>query len=145
MTKVFQDFLKICVNRNQRPLITVHANLEEILENLGHQISLRPGQLFRVGTGEHSDSLALDPYLRISPHLIRFFSNLPNAVLELKTKSDHVDHLLDLSHGGKTVIAWSLNPEIVIEQEEHKTAVLCSSCSMTISGFSDHAITVLPP
>ena len=107
-----------------KPLITVHANLEEILENLGHQISLRPGQLFRVGTGEHSDSLALDPYLRISPHLIRFFSNLPNAVLELKTKSDHVDHLLDLPHGGKTVIAWSLNPEIVIEQEEHKTARL---------------------
>ncbi|MEC7087166.1 MAG: hypothetical protein VXW83_07110, partial [SAR324 cluster bacterium] len=72
-----------------KPLITVHANLEEILENLSHQISLRPGQLFRVGTGEHSDSLALDPYLRISPHLIRCFSNLPNAVLELKTKSDH--------------------------------------------------------
>ena len=107
-----------------KPLITVHANLEEILENLKNQISTRPRQLFRVGTGEHSDSLALDPYLRISPHLIRFFSNLPNAILELKTKSHHVDHLLDLPHGGKTVIAWSLNPETIIEQEEYKTARL---------------------
>ena len=107
-----------------KPLITVHANLEEILENLKNQISTRSRQLYRVGTGEHSDSLALDPYLRISPHLIRFFSNLPNAILELKTKSHHVDHLLDLPHGGKTVIAWSLNPETIIEQEEYKTARL---------------------
>ena len=107
-----------------KPMITVHANLEEILENLKNRISNRNGQLFRVGTGEHSDSLALDPFLRISPPLIRFFSHLSNAVLELKTKSDHVDHLLDLPHGGKTVIAWSLNPEVIVEQEEHKTARL---------------------
>ena len=107
-----------------KPVITIHANLEEILEQVGRLTSAQPGTLFRVGTGEHSDSLALDHILGIKAHVIRYFAKLPNALLELKTKSKHVDHLLDLPHGGKTVISWSVNPEIIVEQEEHKTARL---------------------
>ena len=42
----------------------------------------------------------------------------------MKTKSKHVEHLLELPHGGKTLISWSLNPDTVIEKEEHKTARL---------------------
>ncbi len=89
-----------------KPVITVHANLEEILEQVRQRTSSQPNTLFRVGTGEHSDSLALDQILGINPHVIRFFAGLPNTLLELKTKSSHVEHLLDLPHGGKTVIAW---------------------------------------
>ena len=107
-----------------KPVITIHANLEEILEQVGRLTSSQPGTLFRVGTGEHSDSLALDHILGVKAHVIRYFAKLPNALLELKTKSKHVDHLLDLPHGGKTVISWSVNPEIIVEQEEHKTARL---------------------
>ena len=107
-----------------KPLMTIHVNLEEILADLKNSVLEKPQQLFRIGTGEHSDSLALDPFLKINPYLIQFFSKLPNAVLELKTKSDHVDHLLDLPHGGRTVISWSLNPEKIVKQEEHKTASL---------------------
>ena len=36
-------------------------------------------------------------------------------LLELKTKSSNVEHLLDLPHGGKTVISWSVNPETIVE------------------------------
>jgi|LUMW01.1.fsa_nt_gb spore photoproduct lyase len=107
-----------------KPVITVHANLEEILEQVRQRTSSQPNTLFRVGTGEHSDSLALDQILGINPHVIRFFAGLPNTLLELKTKSSHVEHLLDLPHGGKTVIAWSVNPEEIIKQEEFKTARL---------------------
>ena len=32
--------------------------------------------------------------------------------------------MLDLPHGGKTIISWSVNPEGIVEQEEHKTARL---------------------
>ena len=80
--------------------------------------------MFRISTGEHSDSLALDHILSINEHVIRFFAKLPNALLELKTKSKHVEHLLDLPHGGKSVISWSVNPEAIVAQEEHKTARL---------------------
>ena len=107
-----------------KPVITVHANLNEMLEQVWQRTAEQPNSLFRVGTGEHSDSLALDHILGINVHVISFFAKLPNAMLELKTKSNHVDHLLNLPHGGKTVISWSVNPEAIVQQEEHKTARL---------------------
>ncbi len=42
----------------------------------------------------------------------------------MKTKSNHVEHLLELPHGGKTVISWSVNPQEIIKKEELKTATL---------------------
>lgn len=107
-----------------KPVITVHANLEEILEQVRQLTSSQPNNFFRIGTGEHSDSLALDHILGINAHVIRYFSKIPNALLELKTKSKHVEHLLEIPHGGKTVISWSVNPEKIVEEEEHKTARL---------------------
>ena len=107
-----------------KPVITVHANVEEILEQVRHRVQAQPQRLFRVGTGEHSDSLALDALLEINRRVIPFFGQLDNAILELKTKSDQVDPLLTLPHQGKTVVSWSVNPPEVIEQEEHKTARL---------------------
>ena len=107
-----------------KPVITVHANLENMLEQVLQRTSLQPETLFRIGTGEHSDSLALDKILGINQHVIKFFATLPNALLELKTKSNHVEHLLELPHGGKTVISWSVNPQAIIKKEELKTATL---------------------
>ncbi len=107
-----------------KPVITVHANLEDILNQVHQRTSSQPETLFRIGTGEHSDSLALDKTLGINQHVIRFFSALPNALLELKTKSNHVEHLLEIPHGGKTVISWSVNPQAIIKKEELKTATL---------------------
>ena len=86
--------------------------------------SSQPETLFRIGTGEHSDSLALDKTLGINQHIIKFFAALPNALLELKTKSNQIEHLLELPHGGKTVISWSVNPQVIITKEELKTATL---------------------
>ena len=107
-----------------KPVITVHANLEDIMNQVWQRTSSQPDTLFRIGTGEHSDSLALDKTLGINQHVIKFFATLPNALLELKTKSNHVEHLLELPHGGKTVISWSVNPQAIIKKEELKTATL---------------------
>ena len=107
-----------------KPVITVHANLEDMLMQVRQRTSSKPETLFRIGTGEHSDSLALDKTLGINQHIIKFFAALPNALLELKTKSNQVEHLLELPHGGKTVISWSVNPQVIITKEELKTATL---------------------
>jgi len=77
-----------------------------------------------LGTGELSDSLALDPIFPLSGVLVPFFAERENVILELKTKSAEVDQLLDLKHRGKTVISWSLNPTPLIEGEEMRTAPL---------------------
>ena len=107
-----------------KPVITVHANLLDIFKQVKQRTSSQPDTLFRIGTGEHSDSLALDKTLGINKYVIQFFASLPNALLELKTKSNYVEHLLDLPHGGKTVISWSVNPQAIVEKEELKTATL---------------------
>jgi spore photoproduct lyase len=106
------------------PVITFHVNVEKIIKETTRAIKNNPGQPFRVGTGEHSDSLALDHIFQVNSYLIEAFSKLSNATLELKTKTDNVDLLLGLRHGGRTVVAWSLNPGEVIKRNEFKTASL---------------------
>ena len=106
------------------PLITLYSNWDELFEEIEAFLGGNPQSLFRVGTGELSDSLALDPIFPFSRALIPLFAESRNGILELKTKSAEVDHLLDLNHKGRTVISWSLNPQRIIEEEERKTATL---------------------
>ncbi len=114
---ILQDYLK------NNPVITLFVNVEEILQGVASYLDKNPSRHFRIGTGELSDSLALDPITGFSQALVPFAASQPNMTLELKTKSDQVDQLLDLDHRGRTVISWSVNPQNYITQEEHK----CSS------------------
>jgi spore photoproduct lyase len=78
----------------------------------------------RIGTGEFTDSLLLDPLTRMTEDLVPFFAAQSNAVLELKTKTAQVDLLESLDHRGHTIVAWSLNPSSLIASEEAATATL---------------------
>lgn len=106
------------------PLLTVFSNTEELIEMMQKRMAIEPERLFRVGTGELADSLALDPVTKTAEQLIRFAAEQNNMLLELKTKSAAIDHLLHVPHHGKTVMAWSLNPVKCIAAHEHKTAGL---------------------
>jgi spore photoproduct lyase len=44
--------------------------------------------------------------------------------LELKTKSDCVEDLLGLNPKGRVVVSWSMNPQKVIDADEHLTVSL---------------------
>jgi len=105
------------------PLQTVHANTDDLLSQVDRRIENRK-QVFRIGTGEYSDSLVLEPLTGYSEILIQHFAKKSNAVLELKTKSKEVGTLLQLDHQKKTLIAWSLNPQKVIDEIEEGTASL---------------------
>ena len=59
-----------------KPVITVHANIDDMLKQVRQRTSSQPETLFRIGTGEHSDSLALDKTLGINQHIIKFFAGL---------------------------------------------------------------------
>ena len=95
-----------------------------LMAEVDAKLASQPWRFFRIGTWELGDSLALEYETGQAKALIQAFSKLQNVVLELKTKSDCVDTILDLDHKGKTVIAWSLNSEEMIAKEEHKTASL---------------------
>jgi spore photoproduct lyase len=103
------------------PLLTAFVNHEDLLGELEEVFSTNPSNTFRVGTGELTDSLALDDFLPYSETLIPFFNRQSNAVLELKTKSDQVKNLLKQDDASNVIISWSLNPPEIAEREEKGT------------------------
>ena len=100
------------------PLLIVYANTDEMFMELEGSLNKRPETLFRIGTGEFTDSLTLDHLISFSDLIVPYFAGKKNAVLELKTKTDNVENLLDLKHNGNTIIAWSLNTQEVAIKEE---------------------------
>jgi spore photoproduct lyase len=106
------------------PFLTLYSNWEDLFQEIESFLSNHPQSFLRLGTGELSDSLALDSIFPLSQLLISFLAERNNAILELKTKSAQVDHLLHLDHKGKTVFSWSLNPPLIIKEEEMDTSSL---------------------
>jgi len=104
------------------PMLTIYVNLEEILEKLQSVLKQNPDQFFRIGTGQLADSLSLEPITGFAEILVPFFARQENALLELKTKSTHIETLLDLDPQDRTVVSWSMNSRKVQQEEEHKCA-----------------------
>jgi spore photoproduct lyase len=105
------------------PTLTLYTNLDDALEELRGMTGMTD-QPVRVGTGETVDSLSLDKLTLFSHELISFFRAYPKWTLEFKTKSDKVDQFLDVEHGGNVIVSWSVNPQNIVEREEHGTASL---------------------
>jgi spore photoproduct lyase len=109
---------------NGNPALKVFSNTGDLLREADELLSKHRRFFFRIGTGEITDSLALDPYIGFSREIVPFFAEQPNTLLELKTKSDCVDELLSLDPKNRIVVAWSMNPQPVIDLQEHGTASL---------------------
>ncbi|UCH80268.1 MAG: hypothetical protein JSW20_11055 [Nitrospiraceae bacterium] len=99
-------------------------DISELMFEVRDIINRNPQRLYRIGTWELGDSLALENSTGQAANLIKEFALLDNAVLELKTKSDRVDSILGIKHRNRTVISWSLNAAHVISRDEHGTASL---------------------
>jgi spore photoproduct lyase len=115
-------YLQSYVNQ---PSLRIFSNLEDNLADIGNIIDSYPDSIFRIGTGEFTDSLALDYLTRWTDLLLPFFSAKKNCILELKTKTSLIQSLIDnrgFSQG--IVAAWSLNTPRVIAHEERRTASL---------------------
>ena len=94
------------------------------LDEVREKIEKHPWRVFRIGTWELGDSLALEDKTGQASALIKDFSTIDRAFLELKTKSDCVDPILECDHKQKTVVSWSMSPQSIIGSQEHKTASL---------------------
>jgi spore photoproduct lyase len=107
---------------SDNPALKVFSNTGDLLREADELLSKHRRFFFRIGTGEITDSLALDPYIGFSREIVPFFAEQPNTLLELKTKSDCVDELLSLDPKDRIVVAWSMSPEYVIALHEKGTA-----------------------
>jgi len=106
------------------PALKVFSNVDDLLDEAHALFSRHRSFFFRVGTGELADSLVLDPFIGFSELIVPFFAEQPNALLELKTKSRCVERLMSLDPKGRVVVSWSMNPQRVIDADEHGTASL---------------------
>ena len=88
------------------PQLEVVEDNDRLINEIETKIKAQPWRFFRIGTWELGDSLALENETGQAQKLIDYFSTVDNAVLELKTKSDVVDPILNCQHNQKTVVSW---------------------------------------
>ncbi len=105
--------------------IMLFSNFENcIIELENFAANSDSDRVYRIGTGEYTDSLMIDEVTGYSTMLINAAKNHANIMLELKTKSSCVDHLLAIREKGNAVVAWSLNTDKNIAEYEADTASL---------------------
>jgi spore photoproduct lyase len=114
-------FLQSYINQ---PSLRIYANLQDELDEVGKYIDSYPERMFRVGTGEFTDSLSLNYITGWTGFLFPFFSRRKNCILELKTKTSSVESLLKNRYRQRIVVAWSLNSPRIVSSEERHTASL---------------------
>ena len=121
-----QDYVK------NNPALKVFTNVADGLAEIDAVLRAHRERTFRVGTGELADSLALDHLTDLSCELVPFFAAQPNALLELKTKSDRIDNLLRLDPKGRVVISWSVNAPAITTREEPGAATLAQRIAAAV-------------
>ena len=100
--------------------ITFDSSLKQKLD----AIELDPDEFYHIGTGQASDSLMWGNQNDVLSDLITFAKKYPNVMLEFKTKSDNISYLLRQDLPNNLLFTWSLNPQTIIDHEEHLTASL---------------------
>lgn len=113
--------LQAYLNSNE---LTVFSNWKAIYQELRNVNRNKEGKKYRIGTGELTDSLLLDPITKFSQNFVPFVATLPNIVLELKTKTTNIKFLEGLEHRKKTIAAWSLAPDKLIKIHEKRSPSL---------------------
>ena len=105
------------------PSIKIFVNIDEVLAEIDKNARkiARPTAFYH---GKLQDGLALDPLTGYSRRLVPFFAKHEFARQILLTKSADVDNLLDLDHGGHTILSWTLHPpEISVRFEPNTPSI----------------------
>lgn len=104
------------------PVLRYFAGFDQLQKCLSRQFA--KDKIFRIGTGEYTDSLIWEPVSLLPEFLIKHFAGQHNSALELKTKTANIHSLLDIDHNQKTILSWSVNTHRIIQSEEKGTAAL---------------------
>jgi len=101
------------------PGIVLPANVNDFFEMLEAH-----GGPWRIGSGQFSDSLALDHFTQYSRSIVSFMRRHPEWFFEFKTKSDNIGLLLEEEPVPNICVGWSLNPARIAACDEQGTASL---------------------
>lgn len=96
------------------------VNYEDFQQSIRDICLENPDEDHYFFSGYDCDSLALEPVTEFAEQFLPLFSELPNAWLELRTKSTQIRRLLQRSPVEHCVIAFSLSPDIIANKVEAK-------------------------
>ena len=107
-----------------QPISTHFMNYDQMYDEIiKFDRSRAPKHFKLLNLGELGDPLAVDYITGFAKQIIPFMpEHAPGTRLLFLTKSDCVDEILELDHGGQSIISFSLNTETVFQQLEHRTA-----------------------
>ena len=107
-----------------QPISTHFMNYDQMYDEIMKFDRSRVPKSFKLlNLGELGDPLAVDYITGFAKQIIPFMpEHAPGTRLLFLTKSDCVDEILELDHGGQSIISFSLNTETVFQQLEHRTA-----------------------
>jgi spore photoproduct lyase len=109
--------LHACDYCNIGEFLNIHLNLEEMTERLPAVLDEhRWCRLWKYDN--QTDTITLEPEYGASELMTAVFRERADQFLLLYTKSDNVDHLLGLDHGGRTIISWTISSETVAREIE---------------------------
>ncbi|MGD0958719.1 MAG: spore photoproduct lyase family protein [Methylomonas sp.] len=96
----------------------VFVNYEDFQRQIRQICQQNPDREQYFFSGYDCDSLALEPLTGFAEQFLPVFAELPNAWLELRTKSTQIRKLLQRPPQPKCVIAFSLSPEAIAGKVE---------------------------
>ena len=99
------------------------SNIEKLTEELKQNIAESKG-ILRFGTGEFTDSLLYKEYYKMYSRIFPIIAGSSNTILELKTKTVHIDPLVNMERYERIIMSWSLNSHFIASQEEHNAPTI---------------------
>jgi spore photoproduct lyase len=96
------------------------VNYEDFQQDIRQLCQDTPDEPVHFFSGYDCDSLALEPVTGFAEQFLPFFATLPNAWLELRTKSTQVRSLLNREPLPRCIVAFSLSPDPIAAKVEAK-------------------------
>ncbi len=96
------------------------VNYEDYQQQIRQLCAATPDEDVYFFSGYDCDSLAFEPVTGFAEQFLPLFAELPNAWLELRTKSTQIRSLLHREVVPRCVVAFSLSPDAVADKVEAK-------------------------
>ena len=100
------------------------VNYEGFQQDIKAICETTPDEPIHFFSGYDCDSLALEPVTGFAEHFLPFFSEIPNAWVELRTKSTQIRSLSNHEPFERCIVAFSLSPDEIANKVEDKAPPL---------------------
>lgn len=113
------------------------VNYEDFITEIKLIAGQNPNKDYWFFSGYDCDSLALEPMTHFSDYVVDAFKDIPNAYLELRTKSTQIRHLLTKTPNPKVINAFSFT-DVYSHQQLEKGVPSIAKRLAAMKKLQDH-------